>query len=325
MSDVKAGIPGGLTYEEHGYWKQYQSCFPEKVRLGENEAPEEHWWSWKGHEIHIDRMKPEKPLPTKVLLLHGGGGNGRLLVPLAKGLRDAGYESLAPDLPGYGLTRLAPGVVPDYHLWLDLLGALVAEEKSREPERPLVVFGLSVGGMTGYLTCAGNDGVDGVIATNIVDLNNREVRDAAARSRLLSQVGGGIMFGMPWLFDRVKLPVWMVAPLDKMSTNEKLVELLKGDPHVGRVWMPSRFFRTLAEVKPPMDSERIRNCPLLLVHPGADVWTPTEVSEAFFDRIESDNKEMVLLENCGHFPLEEPGLTTLLESVERFLKRVDGK
>lgn len=323
MSESKAGKTGGVTYEEHGYWKQYQSCFPEKVRLEKNQAPQEHWWSWEGHQIHIDRMKPQKPRPTKVLLIHGGGGNGRLLVPLAKALWDAGYESLAPDLPGYGLSQLAPGTVPDYHLWLELLAALVAKEKSREPERPLVVFGLSVGGMTGYLTCAGNDGVDGVIATTLLDVSNRELRDGAARSRLLSQVGGGIMFGMPWLFDRVKLPVWLVAPLDAMSTNERLVELLKGDPHVGRVRMPSRFFRTLAEVKPPTDSKRIRERPLLLAHPGADVWTPTVWSEAFFDQIQSDNKELVILENCGHFPLEEPGLTTLMESVTGFLKRVD--
>lgn len=319
---VRQEAPDG-GYAEHGYWERYQELLPEHVRLGAKPHPTEEWWSWQGHQVHLDRMKPSTPANTKVLLIHGGGGNGRLLVPLATALRDAGYESVAPDLPGYGLTRMPTNAVPDYDLWLTLLEAIVAEEKRREPSRKIVLFGLSVGGMTGYLLRARGANVDGVIATNLLNISDATVRHRAARSRLLSIVGGGIMFNLHTIFDSVKLPIRLVAPLEKMSGNDQLVALLQNDPHIGRVRMPSKFFRTMAAVRPPTSSEPLRTCPLLMVHPGADRWTPTHLSEGFFDRIESKHKEMVILENCEHFPLEAPGLNTMLTSVEVFLDRVE--
>lgn len=193
-----------------------------------------------------------------------------------------------------------------------------------EPGRPLVVFGLSVGGMTGYLTCARGADVDGVIATNLLDMSNPEIRHASARSRFVSRVGGGIMFGMPWLFDGLKLPVRWVAPLDKMSVDDQIVKLLENDPHIGRVRIPSKFFRTLAALQPPTSAEHPHQCPLLLAHPGADLWTPTELSMGFYERITHADKEMVILDNAGHFPLEEPGLAQLMEAVLAFLGRLEG-
>ncbi|WP_064046551.1 alpha/beta hydrolase [Ralstonia solanacearum] len=62
-------------------------------------------------------------------------------------------------------------------------------------------------------------------------------------------------------------------------------------------------------------------CPLLLAHPGDDRWTGFESSRQFFDRIKGD-KELVMLENCGHFPVEEPGITQLERASIRFLREI---
>ena len=42
----------------------------------------------------------------KLILLHGGGGNGRLLSPIGVFFQKLGYECIAPDLPGFGLTKI---------------------------------------------------------------------------------------------------------------------------------------------------------------------------------------------------------------------------
>lgn len=45
------------------------------------------------------------------------------------------------------------------------------------------------------------------------------------------------------------------------------------------------------------------------------------MSQPFFDRLGGD-KELVMLEGCGHFPYEEPGVSQFQKAVGEFLARV---
>ena len=76
--------------------------------------------------------------------------------------------------------------------------------------------------------------------------------------------------------------------------------------------------RSLLGIRPAIEPEDFDLCPVLLTHPAADTWTKIEASRPFFDRIKGP-KELVMLENCGHLPVEEPGLSRLEEMVVAFL------
>lgn len=52
--------------------------------------------------------------------------------------------------------------------------------------------------------------------------------------------------------------------------------------------------------------------PVTLIHPTQDRWTPPEMSLAFLRRIAAPTRH-VRLEGCGHFPVEEPGLTQAVQ------------
>src|SRR5437588_6611651 len=131
------------SYAEVGHWREYQRFLPERMRLGPGREPAEEWWPWRGAEIHLDRYAaPAAPLT--VVMLHGGGGYGRLLAPFAVMLRAHGYEVVLPDLPGYGLS-LAPAEVFSYSRWVDCAADLVDAE-ARRSGRPVALFGMSVGG-----------------------------------------------------------------------------------------------------------------------------------------------------------------------------------
>ena len=77
----------------------------------------------------------------------------------------------------------------------------------------------------------------------------------------------------------------------------------------------SRFFRTLHSRKA---TELDLGCPFLLVHPGADAWTPTAVSRPAFQRVKGP-KEFVELTNGSHLPVERPAIDELQHEVQRFL------
>lgn len=53
---------------------------------------------------------------------------------------------------------------------------------------------------------------------------------------------------------------------------------------------------------------------MLLAHPAEDRWTPPQVSVRFLNRI-SGAISLVMLDGCGHFPVEEPGLSRLTDAL----------
>jgi len=78
-------------YTEQSAWREISKYLPEKNRINSDVFPKEYFIDWRGNKIHIDHYE-NKSASAKVLLIHGVGGNGRLLqfagVPLFK----KGYE-----------------------------------------------------------------------------------------------------------------------------------------------------------------------------------------------------------------------------------------
>ena len=63
--------------------------------------------------------------------------------------------------------------------------------------------------------------------------------------------------------------------------------------------------------------------PILLTQPAADRWTPLYLSEPFLKRIRKVPTKTVILGNAGHYPLEQPGLTQLVDAIEAFIRRLE--
>jgi len=74
------------------------------------------------------------------------------------------------------------------------------------------------------------------------------------------------------------------------------------------------WMRSFMEWHPDVEPEDFRTGRVLMVHPAEDRWTPLEISKPFFERIAA-TKQIVMLENAGHFPIEQPGLDQLVAEV----------
>jgi pimeloyl-ACP methyl ester carboxylesterase len=61
---------------------------------------------------------------------------------------------------------------------------------------------------------------------------------------------------------------------------------------------------------------------VLLTQPAADRWTPYELSRPVLDKITKVPVKCVMLENAGHYPLEEPGLTQMRDAIIDFIRSV---
>jgi alpha-beta hydrolase superfamily lysophospholipase len=309
------------TYNEtEVYWKSYQKFFPEELRITEDCLPVEEWWDWSYYHIHLDRM-PVSDSKIKVLLIHGAGGNGRLLAPFARMLQVHGYEVIAPDLPPYGLSTAKEIKSMDYQDWIEIITELIEREFKRD-SKPIVLLGASIGGMLAYHAACMNKHVKGLIATTFVDTSNPDVRDQIAPNKAISRMGKFTLNTFPALLDSFQIPVSMVSRMKLITNNMELSKLIIKDPLAAGTKITLRFLRTFLNMKPIVEPENFDGCPILLVHPEIDPMTPFHLSEIFYNRLKG-KKSYVILEGAGHFPIEQPGLEQMKTAVLSFINEIE--
>jgi alpha-beta hydrolase superfamily lysophospholipase len=272
-----------------------------------------------GTTLHVHRHPaPDEPTAT-IVILHGGGGHGRMLAPLGVLAQHLGAEALAPDLPGYGHT-----VVPDrravrYEDWVVAVAQLATQVAV--PGRPLVLVGASMGGRLALDVAhrLGPGVVQTVVATCLLDPRRTDTAAVVAKHELLVRFGLPLLQAFRRLIDRRLLPIRWLAPIDAIANDPELAHTCATDPLGAGVSVPLGFLRSWLDHNPGYEPATFQACPVVLAHPGDDRWTPLDVSRSFLDEMTVPT-ELVLLEGCGHFPVEPgagPGFRTALEQALR--------
>lgn len=254
-----------------------------------------------------------------MLGIHGAGGHSAALWPFASLAADEGADIMFPDMPIYGRTlEPRPGQVR-YRDWIDLLCDLVVAERTDDP-RPLVLFGASMGGMMAYEVASRTGQVDVVLATCLLDTTDPAARAAAARWEIAGRVAPTVLPPIARVAGGLRPPVKWLVRMNSMSNDPGLTALCRSDPRGGGVRVPLGFLADWFAYRhtPP---EQFTAAPVTLLHPAADRWTPPELSLRFLERIAAPTHS-VLLENCGHFPIEEPGLTRMIDAARSVISEV---
>lgn len=254
--------------------------------------------------------RPVEDAQATCIVLHGGGGNATLLSPVLAALELAGVDSVCPDLPGYGQSTVPPGRFR-YDTWVGF-GAHLARHEAERAGRPVALAGFSIGGMLAYhVACEAPEAVDRIVATNLLDPRSPAVRRGVARAPLLGRLP------LPAVADRVRVPIRLLANMRAIANDPAFAEACLSDPHGAGSRVPLGFLRTWMAYRPAIEPEAFTK-PVLLLHPGDDRWTPPELSRPFFERLGGE-KRLVMLENCGHAPVEEPGLSTMRREFLAFM------
>jgi pimeloyl-ACP methyl ester carboxylesterase len=308
------------TYDAFPAWRRYQDHFPPSLRCTPESTPREEYWRWRGLDVHLDRSSTPGSA-IKVIVLHGAGAYGRVMAPAAVLAQRYGYDTVAPDLPGYGLSRV-PRREMTYDLWVDCVCDLIEAERLRD-DKPIVLFGVSLGGLLAYQAAARSKQVIGLIATTLADPRERAVRRGFARHPLLGTAGLWLLERLAFLTDGLPLPMSTMSRMNKISNKRALSELVMSDRLGGGSWVPARFLRTLMSMPVEVEPEQFTVCPVLLAHPGVDRMTDIAISRRFFDRIAAP-KRMVVLEGASHMPTEHPGIDQLEAAVLEFMASLRG-
>ncbi|MCD0449299.1 alpha/beta hydrolase [Actinocorallia sp. API 0066] len=309
------------TYRDQDTWRRLQQRLPAAYRLTDETAPAEEFWNWRGHQVHLDRYRnPDAPL--RVILHHGVGTNGRQMslivgAPLAR----QGYDVVALDNLGYGLTRVAPGSNPTYDDWIDLTTDFLAVEQARDP-RPTVMYGLSAGGMVAYHTAARapRGSLAGIIGMCFLDQRDPRVRKETAINPLVGAVGAPVnRLAARTPLGRLRVPMRWVSKMSALANDPEAMRVFRTDRTSAANSVTVSFLDSYMSYVPAVEPEEFTACPILLTQPAEDHWTPLHLSEPFLRRVTKVPVTTALLDNAGHYPLEQPGLDQMHTAITRFL------
>ncbi len=310
-------LKAGNEYKENETWQKVQDFLPKHNQLNQNEMPVQEWVEMEKMSIHVDHYIQKNPKAT-IIMLHGVGGNGRLLSFIALALWRLGYEIICPDLPMYGHTVVDMDI--SYENWIET--AEFITEKYYKEKVPMLLFGLSAGGMLAYQTACRAENISGVIVTCLLDQRIPRVTMETASSKIMAVVGKPFLRLTHKIAGRLKLPMKTVCNMKAIVNNKSLAEILMKDPISSGASVSLKFLNGLLNPEIDIEAENFRKCPILLVHPQKDYWTDVSLSRLFFDKL-SCKKELRLLEGAGHFPIEEIGLRQLEDYCSAFISQFE--
>ena len=215
----------------------------------------------------------------------------------------------AVDLPLYGRTTSPDPAAVRYEHWVRLLVDLTDAERDH---CPLILFGAGIGGLLSYEVASRSPHVAAVAATCLLDPRGWRARAHMTRFGPLGVLGRPLSSLARGSLARTMIPMNAVANLARMSRDRGLSRLCATDPLGGGAKIPLGFLASYLRYRhtPP---EKITT-PLTLLHPSRDAWTPVELSARVLSRAEGP-ASLLMLRGCGHFPVEDPGLSDMLTAV----------
>lgn len=310
-------------------------------------------WRHRRWDVHVEAIGDPRA-PARALFIHGAGGNAAAMRPFAAHIAGLGIQVFVADLPGYGLTRPARDPHVTHGDWRELLIALTAEiaqlsapgpahnpspahipRHSPSPAhipRPVTIIGASMGGMLAYDVGAVSPHAAAVVATCLLDLSDPQVIRRVSRWPWAAGLTPAALSFARGPLASAFLPLRAIAPMERIANDPGLVSAVAADPRGGAGAMPLGWFRTLVTDGPAVAPEEYDGPPVTLIHPTDDRWTPAEVSLTFHTRLPDQpgpatstlpgpRHSVHMLEGCGHFPVEEPGFSQMLEVLADLVSR----
>jgi len=314
-----------MDYSQQPAWRELQDFLPAAYRLTPATEPAEEWWQHKGHTIHLDTYR-NPDAPVKVILFHGVGTNGRQMTTiLGRPLAERGYETIAVDMPTYGITQVAPGTLVTYHDWVQIGSDLIDAELAKD-DRPIVLYGLSAGGMETYHVAALNKKVKGIVGMTFLDTASTRVRVETGFDPVSGFLGAYLMKGLNAIgLGKVRVPMRYVSKMRALVNDHAAKKAWYRDKTSAGNNVSIAFLDSWLQYRPVVAPEDFDVCPVLLTQPAADHWTPLHLSEPFLARITHVPVRKVMLPNGGHYPLEKEALDPMVEAISSFVAEAAGK
>jgi lysophospholipase len=268
-----------------------------------------------GERLHLQAWLPAGPdieqlvEPVAVIaLVHGYGDHGGRHTWFGEDMAARGYAVYAYDLRGHGLSTGTRGQIKRFDDYLDDTAIFLDEVRRRQPGKPVVLLGHSLGG----LICA----------------RFAEERPCDVRALVLSSP----FFSLTVQPEPLKLfgakalsALWPGRDIgntvraEDLSHDETVVEAYVTDPLVHHVATARWAAEALAAQDAAMAAAPRVTLPLLVLYGTDDQVADPAFAEAFFATVGSADKKLVPYKHFYHELFNEVGREQVFEDVAAWL------
>jgi acylglycerol lipase len=254
-----------------------------------------HFAGYDGLDLYQQCWLPDTGSTAVVVLVHGVNEHSGRYAQLAEALNHRGYAVYAMDLRGHGKSAGPRAEIRTFDEYLNDLAVFLDRVAQSEPEKPLFLFGHSMGGAIAALFA----------------ITRRPKLHGLVLSAPAVLVGGRVfpvLRHLAALFSRITPRLRLVRMGSRfISRDPEVVAQFKSDPLVFHGRFP---VRTGAEIL--RAAKRIQagahqfDLPLLLLHGTGDIVTDCEGSRRLHLAATSHDKTLYLYEGLYHEIVSEP-------------------
>jgi acylglycerol lipase len=271
--------------------------------------------TFSGHDglpLYAQRWRPSTGEPRGVVVIHHGlADHSDRYAGFAERLVHAGYAVWALDMRGHGRSAGVRVQIDRIDDLLDDLDAFVALVRQREPGRPLVLYGHSLGGLTAALYAIERQpSIAGVVLA---------APGIAADGPAIQIAGIGLVAA---LAPNAKI---FALPHADFSSDPKVVAEMDHDPLIAQIDGPARMARAAVDgiARVWAHPEKLV-VPLLIVHGKDDKVTAPSGSRDLVAHAGTADRTLDLYDGLHHDVLHDPGGDRVAADIVAWLDKHTG-
>jgi alpha-beta hydrolase superfamily lysophospholipase len=268
-----------------------------------------------GTSLYVRSVRPPQPLAV-VGIVHGYGDHSGCYAEGMEQLAASGFEAQALDLRGHGRSGGRRGHVGRWSDYLDDVEAFLqrlrqaAGGASLSGNRPLFLLGQSHGAL--LLTHAALHGLTGIQG---LVLTSPYLQIALSVPAWKLAVGRIFERTLPWL------PIPSEIRGEMLTSDPAILAAHREDPLALHIATPGWFFSARRAQTEALARSPAFRLPVLVIQGERDLVTDPRATQAFFERLGSEDKTYRAFPTMRHETLREVGRQEVWETIIAWLRQ----